>query len=650
MSEALKAGNIGLWKILLHPATGKGQMLANDAMLALLGLNSHPSPEECYTWWHVRISPQHLDNVHSVVARMADSGQPREVEYPWRHPQLGWIYVRCGGKALPSDDGLMHFMGYHQNVTELQTVRQSLRESLSRLEMACRLGRLGIFELRSDNGRLVLQANDIFAQQFSVVPKLPADILWPQIARRIALKDRDIWRKLADTACWRPGTQGSANFCYDHPQQGTRWFSLAWEYFCHADQSLRAVGYVTDITEHKLHEQYLREAKENAEAANMSKSVFLANMSHEIRTPMNAILNMAHLALKTDLTPTQRNYISKISDSGALMLRILNDILDFSKIEARKMEVEQRSFDPQEELESLLELSRQLAEQKGLSFHAKLDPHIPARLMGDPLRLRQILINLCNNAIKFTERGQVALEARLLGDRPGTWVEFLVKDTGIGIEEVDQAKLFQPFSQADASITRRYGGTGLGLAICGMLARLMGGEISLESRLGVGSTFRLLLPFGLPETDADAPSDVPPEAPVQLAAGLRVLIAEDNPINQEILIALLKDMGVRSAVASNGQEAVDMFMADPTFDAIFMDVQMPDMDGYTATRHIRQCGLPGAATIPIIAMTAHAMRGDADKSLAAGMSAHLTKPVDVALLARTLAAIFGPAASPDTKT
>ncbi len=178
----------------------------------------------------------------------------------------------------------------------------------------------------------------------------------------------------------------------------------------------------------------------------------------------------------------------------------------------------------------------------------------------------------------------------------------------------------------------------------------MGGEISLESRLGVGSTFRLLLPFGLPETDADAPSDVPPEAPVQLAAGLRVLIAEDNPINQEILIALLKDMGVRSAVASNGQEAVDMFMADPTFDAIFMDVQMPDMDGYTATRHIRQCGLPGAATIPIIAMTAHAMRGDADKSLAAGMSAHLTKPVDVALLARTLAAIFGPAASPDTKT
>ncbi len=650
MREALKAGNTGLWKIFLNPATGKGQMLGNDTMLTLLGLDVHPSPEDCYAWWHARISPQHLDNVHSVVARMTDTGQPGEVEYPWQHPQQGWIYVRCGGKALPSDDGLVHLMGYHQNITELQTVRQSLRESLSRLEMACRLGRLGIFELRSGNGDdLLLQANDIFAQQFSINPALPANALWAQIARRIAPKDRGVWRQLADSENWRVGTRGSADLCYEHPDKGTCWFGIAWKYFCHADQSIRAVGYVTDITEHKLHEKYLREAKETAEAASISKSVFLANMSHEIRTPMNAILNMAHLALKTDLTPVQRNYISKISGSGALMLRILNDILDFSKIEAHKMEVERHVFNLRTELEDLLEISRQWAGQKGLAFLAQIDPHIPDRLVGDPLRLRQILINLSNNAIKFTEHGQVTLEARLRDDRPGVWVEFCVKDTGIGIGKAEQAKLFQPFSQADASITRRYGGTGLGLAICGMLAPLMGGDISMESRPGEGSTFRLILPFGLPETDEDATFDASRKAPVRLPAGLRVLIAEDNAINQEILVELLADMGVRCAVASNGREVVDMFTADQSFDAIFMDVQMPEVDGYTATRRIRQCGLPKAGTIPIIAMTAHAMRGDADKSLASGMNAHLTKPIDVALLARTLAGI-APGASPDAET
>lgn len=652
LSEALKAGNTGLWKIILNPATDKARMLANETMLTLLGLDAHPSPEDCYAWWHSRISPCHLETVQTIVTRLIETGQPMEVEYPWRHPAWGWLYVRCGGKAFPSDDGQIHLMGYHQNITELQTARQSLQESLSRLEMACRIGRLGVFELRPGIGteKLVLKANDIFTQQFALDPAIPVEILWSQIAVRIPARQRDAWRRLADRKRWDAGARGKMELRYAHPQRGDCWFTIVWEYFCHTDQSLRAVGYVTDITEHKLHEKYLREAKETAEAASLSKSTFLANMSHEIRTPMNAIINLAHLTLKTELTAKQRNYVSKIRSSGTLMLRILNDILDLSKIEARKMEVERYVFDIRQELETLLELGRQWAEQKGLLFLAWIDPRIPEYLVGDPLRLRQILSNLCNNAVKFTEHGRVELRVRLLPEEPEAQLEFCVRDTGLGINKTDQAKLFKPFTQADASITRRYGGTGLGLAISSMLAQLMGGRISVESTPGQGSLFHLVLPFGIPDRQTcEALAASPRQLPVADVKGLRVLVVEDNDINQEILVALLDEMGVRSTVAANGREAVEIFMGDQNFDAILMDVQMPILDGYAATRHIRHSGLPKSATIPIIAMTAHAMRGDAEKSLAAGMNAHLTKPIDVALLIRTLAAWTRPPAGDDNE-
>lgn len=641
MSDALRAGNTGLWKIYITPDTGQGQMFANETMLMLLGLDKHPSPEECYEWWISRVDPEYLDMVTSSVGRSFTTGEHVEVEYPWMHPLLGQIFVRCGGKPVLSSlsGGQLQMMGYHQNITELQLVRESLQESLSGLEMACRVGKLGVFELLPEaGGTFLLKGNAIFSQHFAVEGTIPAQEIWDTIESRLPENDQKLWRQLPHWPHWHSGSRISVEVPYAHPQREHCWLAIACEYFSKPGTLLRAVGYVTDITAQKMHEEALLKSKETAEAASLSKSTFLAHMSHEIRTPMNAVINMAHLVLKTPLSPKQKDYVSKISSSSKLMLHILNDILDFSKIEANKMEVEQRIFEMGSELETLLTLVQQWAEQKGLAFVSEIDPDIPRYLKGDDLRLRQILVNLSSNAIKFTAKGQIELHASLLShSETSARIAFWVRDFGIGICEEDQAKLFRPFTQGDSTTTRRFGGTGLGLAISSMLAELMGGTISVTSRLGYGSTFRVELPFGIPKEEECLATQSPIEVHSRSDfTGLRALIVEDNEINQEILVALLEELGVRSEIASNGAEAVDVFSKDQAFDCIFMDVQMPIMDGYTATRAIRASGLPHARSMPIIAMTAHAMRGDADKSLASGMSAHLTKPIDVKELAHAL--------------
>lgn len=647
INDALQAGNTGLWKITIDSTTGQGQMFADTAMLRLLGLESHPSLEECYLWWFDRISPGYKDYVVTSVGEAFAKNQRVEVEYPWIHPTMGKLFVRCGGKPTPATDHLLHIMGYHQNITELHSARESLKKSLANLEMVCRMGNIGVFQLiPTPEASFTLVADSLFASQFAVDIDTPAPQLWSDIAANIDADMQDMWNAIPRWEARQTAERSTLEFLYQHPLQGPCWISLTCEYFFEQDLPVRAVGYVTDITSNKERELYLQTAKEQAEAASLSKSSFLANMSHEIRTPMNAVLNLAQLALNTELSAKQRDYISKIHYSGKLTLHILNDILDFSKIEANRMEIEKRIFAVEPELEYLLTMMEEWSHNKGLIFTSNIDPHLPPYIIGDDLRIRQILINLVSNALKFTEKGSIIFSIKVVDKQPQhARIAFTVQDMGIGMSEAEQARIFTAFTQADVSITRRFGGTGLGLTISNTLAKLMGGVISVESTLGVGSTFCLELPFDLPDADACRPDTSQTIIEQRDFTGMRVLIVEDNEINQEVMIAMLEELHVVCTLANNGQEAVKTFADDQSFDCIFMDVQMPIMDGYTATKAIRQSGLPRARTIPIIAMTANAMRGDDDKSLKAGMNAHLTKPMEIDKLVLALSQWGRPFAS-----
>jgi PAS domain S-box-containing protein len=509
---------------------------------------------------------------------------------------------------------------------QLHTAREQLGQLLGTSPVA-------IYGYAPDQPGRLLLAGDNAPRLFGLVASDGAARLrdWVEL---VAPGDRS--RLMEAHAAARRGTNARAEYRLQGPMGGERWIMDELRPVRDAEgRPTRVVGSWTDITELKRTQADLGRLAQAAEAASRAKSAFLALMSHEIRTPLSALLGFADLLAAAELPTEQARYATIIRDSGKVLLTILNDILDFAKLEAGRLSLESVAVEVHAMLREAMAGVELLGAEKGLEFRLEIEPGLPRLMLGDPVRLKQILLNLLANAVKFTERGHVALRARAIraeGGRAALRVE--IEDTGIGIEQVELPRLFQMFEQADLSITRRFGGTGLGLAICRQLVGMMGGRIGVASEPGVGSTFWFELPLQQPRAPAMPAKADRADAAAPIRPG-RVLVVDDTPTNRLLLQALLREQRQEVVLAADGVEAVD-HAAREAFDLILMDIHMPRLDGLAAARAIRAGGGPNAATA-IVALTADVMEG----SRAAGMDGHLGKPVDRARLRAILAGQLG---------
>jgi len=589
--------------------------------------------------WH---PPQFFSDLWNTI--LSGKEWRGEMRNRRKNGELYWESASISPVKGPSGE-ITHFVGVKEDITERKQAQEALNRSDERIRLLLESTAEAIYGI--DLTGACTFANPACARLLGYGH--PDELLGHNMHRLIHHSLPDGSSYPSETCPLCRVLQGEAGVHVDDEifwrADGSYFAAEYWSYPQRCDGEVVG-GVITffDITTRKLAEEELRQATAAAEAATRAKSEFLANMSHEIRTPMNAALGMLYLLQESGLDERQKNYLGKAQTASTMLLKLINDILDFSKIEAGKMELERVPFRLSAVLEDISAVAAATLHDKQVELRMKSSPEVPDFLVGDPLRLSQVLLNLTSNAVKFTEKGSVKVEVALLSadEAEGeVTLRFSVADTGIGMAPQQQAALFNAFTQADSSTTRRYGGTGLGLAISKQLVELMGGYIWAASEQGEGSTFSFVLSFqrqSAEQAATAAASSAEAATPLHSArnlSGVRVLLVEDNLINQEVAKELLERRGMQVEVAQNGAEALQRVTASGIdYHAVLMDVHMPVMDGLEATRRIRL--YPAFDQLPIIAMTASALPQDRELCIEAGMDDQVNKPIDVAELFATL--------------
>ncbi|HVY87676.1 MAG TPA: ATP-binding protein [Hyphomonadaceae bacterium] len=587
---------------------------------------------------------QHPDDVAKdaeIRERLTLNGGSAEGEMRYRDVNTGWKTLRVHyrtGRKLPS--GKYEMFGVSQNVTELATARDRADVMSGRLEMAMSAAGAGVYEIDMLTGQRwssdqfkELVGEDALDRMKDMVFGLYMDEEQPRVQAswERCLLSPEV--ESIDTRLYRPDGKGHWVRLFTRAQRDAN------------GRAVRAVGLMLDIHQQKQQELALVEAKLQAEAATVAKSNFLASMSHEIRTPLNGILGMAQVLSSDTLTDTQKERVNVISESGQTLMALLNDVLDISKIEAGKLEITRVTGDLKLTVERVRQLFQTRAEERDLAVTLEVSDSLPRRLCYDPVRVRQCVGNLVSNAIKFTEHGRIGVR---IGAEPAgedSWrVRISVSDTGIGMDNETMARLFGAFTQADASISRRFGGTGLGLAITRQLARLMGGDVTVESRLGEGSVFHFTFAakVGAAEANVEEAEEkagaAKPAPALRNVMGARVLLVDDNAVNRQVVKLFMTQLSPSIVEAVNGEEALAR-LSEQEFDIVLLDVHMPVMDGKEAIKRIRASN-QSWRDIPVIALTADAMSGDKERYLGMGMSDYISKPIDGRELAAKYVALL----------
>ncbi|MDR1079819.1 MAG: PAS domain-containing protein [Deltaproteobacteria bacterium] len=648
LDAVINAASLGTWDWDIQT----GKVKYNRRWTETIGY-SLDEVEDTVETWERALFPEDLKRANEAVEAHCNGLTPYyEADFRMRHKNGSTIWAQDRGRVVERDEHgrARRLMGVMLDVTRQKMIEQSLAENNDQLELIFKAARIGAWDW--DIIRGTIKFNDVYLDMLGYRPDEIQGTIeeWEsfvhpdELSSTNAALDRAISGEddmYAEEIRMRH-KDGHSVWTYDFGRVVAR---------DEAGTALRMVGGHFDFDDKKKmeleffamqeHERELKLARDIAEESTRAKSEFLANMSHEIRTPMNAIIGLTHLVLETDLSGQQQDYIRRTEVAAQALLRIINDILDFSKIEAGKLEMEETDFNLEDVMTGATDMMEVRAKEKGLSVTVDLPPQIPTRLLGDPVRLGQILNNLASNAVKFTASGGVSMAVSVRQkDGETALLCFEVKDTGIGLSSEQIRLLFTPFTQADSSTTRKYGGTGLGLTISKRLVEMMGGEIWCESVQGEGSVFGFTARFRMTSPSA---SEARPAGArrtreeergmLQALSGARILLAEDNEVNQLVASRILAKAGFEVKIAGNGLEAVRMVKEQP-FDLVLMDIQMPEMDGLTAARTIRED--PAYVDLPIVAMTAHAMSGDREMSLSAGMNDHVNKPINLQELYQAL--------------
>lgn len=552
------------------------------------------------------------------------------IEFPiiTKNKEIKW--VEQSAVLLQADDKLKGFQCIVRDISDKKRMQMELEESALALKKNQKMYQSvldntpSIVYIKDLKGRY-LMINKRFRDLFNVTDeKVLNKSNFEFNDKELSVKMREIEEKIIETKRpveieeLRDSTKGPIDL-----------LSIKFPLLDNDNNVIGICGISTEITEKIIYQKQLIAAKQDAENAKMLQEQFLANMSHEIRTPMNGIQGMINLLLETQLDSQQKEFAVIVKRSVNNLLVIINDILDFSKIKAGKLTIEKIEFDCREILNNIEAMFAHRVAKKGISLSVNIEKYVPVKLIGDPYRLNQILVNLIGNAIKFTESGEVVIDITVKNkNEKKVVILFTIRDSGVGIAAENIGKLFENFSQATADTARKYGGTGLGLTISKQLTQLQGGTIAVKSELGVGSEFSFELPYGYGTDEKNEHIDYSIEFDYQSAfSGKRFLVAEDNEVNQKLICYVLEKVGITVDITSNGSEAIGFLKINPNYDLIIMDLQMPVMDGYSTTNYIRRIM---QLNIPIIAMTATAMKGEQRKCLQIGMNDYMSKPFEFA--------------------